>query len=193
MNSKNICNPQSKTKKALKTAVKTARIVVVCLTCLLALTILTVKILDISLYVILDKTMEPDYSLGSLIYVEDVDVDTLDVGDVITYKVTNNVVATHRIIETAMLYGETDRVFVTKGDNAKESHPEFIDADDIVGVPKFVIPKIGNLLLWVKYPPGTYISIGVGVFLILFIFFSDNIISLIDRKKKPKSKKVKKR
>ncbi len=178
--------------KILKTTVEIARIVIISLICLLVLIFLVTKIFNMKLYVVLDSTMDPEYPLGSLIYVKDVDLNTLDVGDVITYKVTNNVVATHRITEAVLLYGENERVFATKGDMSEEADPDLVIGSEVIGVPVFTIPKIGNLILWVKYPPGSYIAIGVGVFLAVFVFFSDNLIALISREKKA-TKTTKKR
>ena len=169
----------------IKAVIKTFRIAIIVLVCTVILLTLTVTVFGIKLYIILDPSMEPEYPIGSLICVKSVDVDSLNAGDVISFRFSSgSVVATHRISET-ILNPETDeRMFVTKGDASDENDPGIVTEDVIVGVPVFVIPKLGDIITYIKYPPGTYITIGISVVMAVFIFFSDNLISLVDKKNK---------
>lgn len=175
-------------RKFLKISIKTLRWAVIILMCAIILLFSVIMISGIKLYIVLDPSMDPDYPLGSLIYVEEVDVDTLQAGDVITFKLSGNTVATHRITETILNPETGERVFGTKGDLSEESDPGLLTEDGVIGVPTYVIPEIGYFIADIKYPPGSYICITVGILLMVFVFFSDNLIALIDKKEKtPKS------
>jgi hypothetical protein len=52
--------------------------------------------------------------------------------------------------------------------------------NNVIGVPKFAIPKLGYVSDFVQNPPGMYITIGVGIILILAVFLPD----MIGKKKK---------
>ncbi len=172
---------QAVMSKFLKTTIKVARITVIVLICAVLIAMAVIMITGAKLYVVLDPSME-DYPIGSLIYVEETDVDSLKVGDVITFKLSGETVATHRIIETILHYETNDWVYATKGDLSEESDPELITKDNVIGVPTVVIPKIGNVITYIKYPPGSYITAGIAVVMAVFVFFSDNIIAFIDKK-----------
>ena len=45
--------------------------------------------------------------------------------------------------------------------------------NNVIGVPKFAIPKLGYVSDFVQNPPGMYITIGVGIVLILLVFLPD--------------------
>ena len=45
----------------------------------------------------------------------------------------------------------------------------------MIGVPKFAIPKLGYVSDFVQNPPGMYITIGIGIILILAVFLPDMI------------------
>ncbi len=167
----------------LKTAVKVLRIAVIAVICASVLLIFTIMALGLKLYAVIDPSMD-EYPIGSLIYVKDADIDSLVAGDVITFKLSDNVVVTHRIHETILHPETNERVFVTKGDHSEEVDPGLISQESIVGVPSLVIPKLGDAITYIKYPPGSYVIIIICIIMISFVFFSDNIISLIDKKNK---------
>nr|WP_317283096.1 signal peptidase I [uncultured Sellimonas sp.] len=48
---------------------------------------------------VLTGSMEPKYPVGSLIYVKEENPENLKVGDVITYRLSEDTVVTHRIVE----------------------------------------------------------------------------------------------
>ena len=162
----------------LKTAVKVLRIAIIVVICASVLLLLAIMALGLKLYAVIDP------SIGSLIYVKEVDVDSLVAGDVITFRLSDNLVVTHRIYETILHPETNERVFITKGDSSEEVDPGLISKESIVGVPSAVIPKLGDAVTYIKYPPGSYISITVCIIMVSFVFFSDNIISLIDKKNK---------
>ena len=115
--------------------------------------------------------------VGDLIYVKDVDPTTIKEGDVITFIVNEDlVVGTHRVVRVD---AENQR-FYTKGDANEIEDQSPVHFNNVIGVPKFAIPKLGYVSDFVQNPPGMYITIGVGIILILAVFLPD----MIGKKKK---------
>ncbi len=135
------------------------------------------RLIGYQCYTIISPSMEPEYMVGDLIYVKEVDPDTIKVGDVITFLVNEDlVVGTHRVVRVD---AENQR-FYTKGDANDVEDGEPVHFNNVIGVPQFSIPKLGYVSDFIQNPPGMYITIGVGAILILAVFLPD----LIGKKKK---------
>ena len=136
----------------------------------LAMALVGVKLFGIDVYIVLSGSMEPTYHTGSVIYVKDVDVNTLETGDVITFKLTNTVV-THRIVDVV----EEDGVvkYQTKGDANDMIDGTLVTQDKVMGSPVFTIPYLGYLINFVQKPPGLYLVVAVGAILVLLILLPD--------------------
>ena len=90
---------------------KTLRImttVLVGLAILFAFCVSAIKIFGFQIYGVLTGSMEPSYPRGSLLYIREVDPDALRIGDVITFSVSPNVMATHRIVDIVADEQKTD-------------------------------------------------------------------------------------
>ncbi len=145
--------------------------VLVILIVLCAVFLMGSRILGYRVFNILSGSMEPTYSVGDLIYVQEVkDKSTIRVGDPITFILNENlVVATHRVVKV-----DTEKqLFYTKGDanNTMDSSPVLYN--NVIGVPKFSIPYLGYVADFVQNPPGMYFVIAGGVGLILLVFLPD--------------------
>ena len=135
------------------------------------------RLIGYQCYNVISPSMEPEYSVGDLLYVKKVDVNTVQVGDPITFILNEDlVVATHRVVE---IDAENQR-FYTKGDANEIADSEPVHFNNVIGVPQFSIPKLGYVSDFVQNPPGMYITIGVGIILILAVFLPD----MIGKKKK---------
>ena len=156
-----------KTVKKVWNAV-TSTIVTIVL--VLAMLLVGVKLFGIDVYVVLSGSMEPVYHTGSIIYVKNVDVDTLEVGDVITFKMSNTV-ATHRIIDVVEDGGVIK--YQTKGDANNMADGNLVTQESVIGSPIFTIPYLGFLINFVQNPPGLYLVVAVGALLILLILLPD--------------------
>ena len=85
---------------------------------LLAVLLAGARLLGLQVYTVLSGSMEPNYHVGSIIYVKDVGPATLQKGDAISFMISENTVATHRIIEVIPDENDPNVVrFRTKGDN----------------------------------------------------------------------------
>lgn len=153
-----------------------ATTVIVILMVLCAVFLLGSRLIGYECYNVISPSMEPEYSVGDLIYVKEVDPSTVKVGDVITFVVNEDlVVGTHRVVRI----DNEKKQFITKGDtNDTEDAP--VHFNNLIGVPKFSIPKLGYVSDFIQNPPGTYITLGVGALLILLVFLPD----LFGKKKK---------
>ena len=135
-----------------------------------------IQLFGIKVYVVLSGSMEPIYKVGSIIYVKEIDVQNLKKDDVITFKLSQEVVATHRIVD--ILVDENGkRKFTTKGDANEEIDKLQVDENDIIGKPIFSIPKLGYISTVFNTKQGKIIIIEIGVLILLVNAFIDSIIN----------------
>lgn len=94
--------------------------------------------------VIATGSMEPIIKPGDVILLEKMkdekDIEALKTGDVIQFK-RENILITHRIVE--VLEEEGIPAYRTKGDNNSAEDREIVKAEDVKGILKKVVPKIG--------------------------------------------------
>ena len=162
------------TLKKIWNIVSTALVVIMVLC---AVFLMGSRVMGYQCFTVISGSMEPKYSVGDLIYVKKVDANTIKVGDDITFILNEDlVVATHRVVR---IDAENQRLY-TKGlaNEIEDSDP--VHFNNVIGVPKFSIPKLGYVSDFVQNPPGMYITIGVGIILILAVFLPD----MIGKKKK---------
>ena len=116
-------------------------IVVIVIVVLLPLTV--PKLFGYEIYGILSQSMEPEIATGSVVYVQNVDPEDVEVGDIITFKMDakSEVVATHRVVEILA----DERAFVTKGDNNDVVDSAPVSYDRLLGVTVFSLPYLGEL------------------------------------------------
>lgn len=152
---------------------------------ILAILIVGTRLFSIYPYTVLSGSMEPTYHVGSLIYVRTVDPFTLQEGQVITFMLDEDTLATHRIVDVVPDEEDPSTVrFQTKGDAN-----EFVDAGlvhykNVVGTPIATIPYLGYVATFIQNPPGLYIAIALCAFIVLLAFLPD--VFEEDRKKKKK-------
>ena len=157
--------------------------VLVALVVIVALLLVGARLIGLQVFTVLSGSMEPTYHVGSLIYVKDVDPFELESGDVITFMLDENTVATHRIVEVVP-DEEDDSVvrFRTKGDANENVDGSLVHYKNVIGSPVFTIPYLGYAVSYIQNPPGTYVAISAGAILLLLVFLPD----LFDGDKKKK-------
>ena len=151
-----------------------------------------VRILGYQVFTVLSGSMEPVYHTGSLIYVKDVDYRDLGEGDVITFMLNEDTVATHRIV--GVVPDEEDPSVVryrTKGDANDAEDGALVHYKNVIGSPVFTIPYLGYVANYIQNPPGTYIAISGGAVLMILVFLPDLLGSDEEEKKTEKPKKKK--
>lgn len=159
------------------------------ITCLVVLTVMLsvllvgVRLIGLIPYAVLSGSMEPVYPVGALIYVKSVDYKDLEVGDDITYMISENTVVTHRIIEVLVDEEDPDTIrYFTQGIANDVPDGTSVHYKNIIGKPLFSIPYLGYVSHYIQHPPGMYVAIAAGAILILLVFLPD-IFSDEDKKK----------
>jgi signal peptidase len=154
---------------------------------LLAVALVGVRLVGLQPYMVLSGSMEPTYHVGSLVYVKKVDYKQLQVGDPITYMISQDTVVTHRIIEVLVDESDPDILrYFTKGDANDAPDGTSVHYKNIIGKPVFSIPYLGYVANYIQNPPGMYVAIAGGAILMMLVFLPD-LFSDEEDKKKDKS------
>lgn len=156
-----------KTLKKIWNVISTVLVVVMVLC---AVFMMGSRLLGYQCYTVISGSMEPSYSVGDLLYVKKVDPNTIKEKDPITFLLNEDlVIATHRVVKV----DAEKQHFYTKGDANETPDAAPVHFKNVIGVPQFAIPMLGYVSDFVQNPPGTYITIAVGVVLILLVFLPD--------------------
>lgn len=163
--------------------------ILVALVVVLAVLLVGARLVGFQVFTVLSGSMEPTYHTGSLIYVKDVDYTEIEAGQVITFMLDEDTVATHRVVE--VVPDETDSTVLryrTKGDANDAEDGSLVHYKNVLGSPVFSIPKLGYLANFIQNPPGMYIAISAGAILLLLVFLPD---LLFEDEKEGEEKKAK--
>lgn len=159
--------------------------VLVVIVVLLALLLVGVRLVGLRVYSVLSGSMEPTYHTGSLLYVKKTDTAALKSGDVITFMLDEDTVATHRIVEVIKDEEDPSTVrYRTKGDANAAPDAVPVHYKNVIGTPVCSIPYLGYVANYIQHPPGTYVAVSVGALLLLLVFLPD-IFSDGKKKKAP--------
>ena len=139
-----------------------------------ALLLAGARLIGYRVYAVLSGSMEPTYHTGALIYVKEVDTSKIEVGQVITFMLSEDTIATHRVIEVIPDEEDAGTVrYRTKGDANDSPDGALVHYKNVIGVPVFSIPYLGYVATYIQHPPGTYFAIGAIVIIILLAFLPD--------------------
>ncbi|HBT19641.1 MAG TPA: signal peptidase I [Clostridiaceae bacterium] len=152
-------------EKVMKRISATTMVGVVILAVLLAGT----RLVGLTPYSVISGSMEPAYRVGSLIYVQEVSPDAVEVGDPITFVFNENlVVATHRVVDI-----REDGQFVTKGDANSAVDGAPVHPNNLLGVPRFTLPYLGYVSVFLSTNYGKIFLLGVAALLLLSMVFPE--------------------
>ena len=148
--------------------------VLVVVVVIFAVLLVGVRLIGLQVFTVLSGSMEPAYGTGSLIYVKKVDAADIKVGDVITFMLDADTVATHRVIEVIPDEEDPEVIrFRTKGDANDSPDGGAVHCKNVIGEPVMCIPYLGYVANYIQNPPGMYIAIAVGALLLLLVFLPD--------------------
>ena len=160
--------------KSLKKIWNAVTTILVVLVVILAVMLVGVRLVGLQVYTVLSGSMEPTYHVGSLIYVKSVDPAELAAGDVITFMLDEDTLATHRIVEVVPDSEDPETLrFRTKGDANEAEDGSLVHYKNVVGSPVFSIPKLGYFANYIQKPPGLYVGISVAAILMVLVFLPD--------------------
>lgn len=136
-------------------------------------------------------SMEPTIMTGDLIITKKCDPQQLKEGDVISFfsvEQEQKIVKTHRIVKVNKSGNMLS--FVTKGDNNElEDHLEVADGEVLSVYDGVRLPKVGNVLDFLKSEVGFFVCIIIPLF-IFFIYQLYNFIMIVVEMKKEKIKEA---
>lgn len=138
---------------------------------------------------VLTGSMEPNYPVGSLIFVKEIEPDQLEVGDVITYRLDSDTVVTHRIVEI----DKEAQTVTTKGDANSSNDGSPVSYSEIVGKAHFKIPYLGYVSMNIKTPKGIMAICGVLIAIILLTFLPEIFSPEEEEEQKEKPKRRKRK
>ena len=119
------------------------------------------KITDTKVFAVATPSMEDELSEGDMVFVRE--TDTFLEGDIITAKLSNGSLFTHRIYNV----DEENRLVYTMGDSNPQPDPLPTSFDDVVGKVIFSVPMLGNLSL--KFNATNIILVLAGVLVALTV------------------------
>lgn len=141
---------------------------------ILAILLVGARLAGLQVFTVLSGSMEPTYHVGSIIYVKDMDTASLKAGDVITFMLDEDTVATHRIVEVVPDTEDVNTIrFRTKGDANNVEDGSLVHYKNVIGTPIFTIPYLGYIARYIQSPRGRYIAMSAGAILVLLVFLPD--------------------
>lgn len=106
-----------------------------------------VSIAGFSIHNVLTASMQDEIPQGSLVLTRQVDPDTLQIGDDITYMRDENTTITHRIVGIIEDYADTgQRAFETQGIMNREADSQPVPAANVVGKVIFHNHVLGEIM-----------------------------------------------
>ncbi len=147
---------------------------IVIMVVIFALLLVGVRLLGFKVFTVLSGSMEPEYAVGSLIYVKEVDPFELKEKDVITFMLDEDTVATHRIVGIVPDDDDPSVIrFRTKGDANNAEDAMLVHYKNVIGSPVITIPLLGYVSSYIQQPPGMYVAIAAGAILLVLVFLPD--------------------
>lgn len=158
--------------RIIKTIWNTLTTVLVAAVVLLAILLAGVRIVGLTPFAVLSGSMEPNYHVGSLIYVQKVPPESIQVGDPITFVLNEDlVVATHRVVEI----DRANSLFYTKGDANDVPDAAPVHFRNLIGKPVFSVPKLGYVSSFLATQKGMIIA-GTAVLVLLILVFVPDLL-----------------
>lgn len=177
--------------KPLKITLKVISNLIVTIAIIIAVLLVGLKFLGFQIYTVVSGSMEPTYHVGSLIYVKKVDPNTLKVKDPITFKLGDNTIATHRIVEIVPAEQDSTKYsFRTKGDANEDADAKLVEPNQVLGKAYFTIPYLGYLATYIQSSPGNIVTVCTAIALIILVIILD---ILTEEPKKEEEKQVTKK
>lgn len=135
-------------------------------------------------FIVLSGSMEDTIMPGDLILTKEIDALELKEGDIISFRTNKYNVITHRIINIVDENGE--RKYYTKGDNNNSADSEPVCNEQIEGIYRYKIPKLGEIALNLQKPIGIVICVTLPLIILLIAQFADYKRQVKEKEKKQK-------
>lgn len=135
-------------------------------------------IFGIKPFIVLSGSMEPEIKKGDLVFIKEIDIKELDVGDIIAFRHTNDdIITLHRIIEK--ITDENTISFRTKGDNNEAEDRLSVKEENLEGIYYKNIARLGDIAMIIRTPQGTMCS----MLAVITVFLIWQIVKVKKREK----------
>ena len=156
--------------KRIKKIWDIASTVIVILMVLSAMFLMGSRVIGYQVFSVLSGSMEPQFSVGDLIYVREVDPSEIKIGDAITFVLNKDlVVATHQVVRI----DAENKHFYTKGIANETEDAEPVHFNNLIGRAEYGIPLLGYISNYIQTSPGMYITIAAGITMFALVFLPD--------------------
>ena len=135
----------------------------------LAVLLIGPNLLGMKSLAVLSGSMEPKISVGSIVYIDDVDPATLQTDDVITYNLGGGTMVTHRVVDVDV----ENQSIITKGDANDVEDGAPVAFSQVVGKMKMHVPYLGYISIYIRTPLGIAVACGVLIIVVLLIFLPE--------------------
>jgi signal peptidase I len=127
-------------------------------------------------YVVRGASMQPAIPLGSMVVVHAVDPTTVVVGEVVTFRLPQGTVVTHRV--TAITQSP-ELSFQTKGDANPTGDPVPLPASELVGSVEYALPGVGFLMYVLGSVPGALLAVSILGALLLMAWSTEQLLAAV--------------
>ncbi|MBQ6901059.1 MAG: signal peptidase I [Firmicutes bacterium] len=167
----------------LNKLLKAVSTILVILMVIIAMLMVGVRLFGLQVYTVLSGSMEPEYPVGSMVYVMEADTATLELRDVITFRLSEETVVTHRIIDIIHDENNPQKVsFQTQGDSNNVADGTLVEPDDIIGKVVFKIPYMGYLAMFLGTRQGRLAAIAACAAMLLVTLMSELLNAALKEK-----------
>ncbi len=130
-----------------------------------------VRLFGLTPYAVLSGSMEPEYPVGSMIYVKAVDPEDVEVGDAITFSLESGTLVTHQVyqIDAESREFRTQGIANIKSDGSISPDAAPVRFDSLVGKPVACIPYLGYVNKFLTSQLGIIV---VGTVVAVFVIVS---------------------
>ena len=129
----------------------------------IAVMLVGVRVVGYTPYTILSGSMNPKYQRGDLVYVKETDPLQIQKGDVLTFKISDSKIVTHRVFDV----DRENRCFYTKGDANDIVDGASVPYENVIGTVSFSMPKLGYISTFLTTQKGKFIAIMIFCIIIL--------------------------
>ena len=126
------------------------------------------NILGFKPFIVLSGSMESKINVGDLVFVKEVNPSKLQVGDIIAFRDSENIVTTHRIVDIETK--DNGLCFVTKGDANNANDDGIVYSNMVEGKYQTKIAKLGNAILFIQQPVGFVIMLMAILIICLLVY-----------------------
>jgi signal peptidase len=149
-------NSQRESDGKISKHVYTSRVVTLCIDTLctamliLALIILTLKVLGYSFFTVETGSMADEYPIGTVIVVQPVAFEEVQVGDVVSYYMGDDTVVTHRVVGI----DSEAQTLTTQGDENDSPDGLAVPYASVAGEPILSVRRLGYVYLYASTTEG---------------------------------------